>query len=73
MTRHDFTGPTVSRACPTKHRGARAVRWLSNRGIIARYSVEDREVWAPVTKHGAEWTIRALVDALAAATTKVQS
>jgi len=61
MKRYDYKGTTVSRPCRTKTQGAKVVRWLRARCILAAYSAEDREVWAPVSdKRGSEWTLSVL-------------
>lgn len=58
MKRHQYQGVTVSRPCSTKTKGTRIVRWLRARCILAVYSAEDHEIWAPVSdKRGQKWLL----------------
>lgn len=50
----------------TKVHARRAVRYLRNRGILSFHRAADKSLNAFVTKHGMEWTDKALRDALAA-------
>jgi hypothetical protein len=62
MNRTQYKGETVSRIVTNKSRATNAVRRLRNHGILAAWDYERPGqpglyvLWAPVTKHGAEWT-----------------
>jgi hypothetical protein len=59
MTREQYKGETVAHLVTNKSTAARAVRRLRNHGILAAWQRSPSGLyllWAPVTKHGAEWT-----------------
>jgi hypothetical protein len=57
-------GPALSVTGITKAHATRAIKWMKDRSLLAFYRADDKSLNAFEFKHGAEWTDKAMRDAL---------